>query len=179
VGEEAVERVEARLGDEETLAEALDEGFRDLDRLQPALAALLAQEVASRRDELAQSLGYFLFVAVFLAFREAFPSRLGQVDGDAVAAAVGSLEADEALRADDPDEVIDSDDVVAMGQPAVLRFVQEHLQEALDVLEDEADLDALDDVYRAILVEVIALSHAVAPPAGQEAEPVGTGEILA
>jgi hypothetical protein len=179
VAEDVVDRVEERLSDEETLAEALDAGFRDLDRLQPALAGLLAERVASRKDELAQSLGFFLFVAIFLVFREAFPTRLTEVDAEAVAAAVDSLEADEALRSDDPNEVIDSDDVVAMNQPAVLRFVQEHLQEALDVMEDEADLDALDEVYRALLVEVIALSHAVTPPARHDAGPAGTDEILA
>lgn len=156
---------------EEQLQSLLDDGYRDLDRRQPVLGAFLADEVSTRSDEMAQSLGYFLAVTVYLAFKEAFPTRLGEVDESSLQMAVDTLEADEELRANDPTEVLDSDDVVAISQPAVLNFVQHHLTEAIDQAGDDADLDDLDRIYRAVLVEVIALSHAVRSPNGEAGPP--------
>ena len=64
-------------------------------------------------------------------------------------------------------QAVGSDDVVAMGQPAVIEFVQHHVEEAIEQAEGEVELEQLDRVYRALLVEVIALSHAVAGPRGE------------
>lgn len=161
VDEHAVEAVEEALDVESGLQDALDDGYRLLDRKQPTLGAWLAEQVSQRGDELAQSLGYFLAVTVYLAFEEAFPTRLGTVDEGSLEVALGTLETDEEIRAEDPLEVLDSDDVVAMGQPAIIDYVQHHLQEALDQAGDRANIEDLDGIYRAILVEVIALSHAV------------------
>lgn len=167
VDEQSIDAVESILeDDEEDLQETLDSGYRELERKQPILANWLAEEVSHRSDEMAQSLGYFLVVTVFLAFREAFPTRLGQVDEGELKMALDTLETDEELRAQDPMEVLDSDDVVAMTQPALLDYVQHHLQEALAQAEEETDLEDMDRVYRAILVEVIALSHVVQGPPG-------------
>lgn len=166
VPDHTLRSVEETLGkEEEALQEVLDEGYRDLDRRQPALAAWLASEVSDCTDELAQSVGYFLAVSVFLAFQEAFPRRLGGVDEGALALAMATLEADEELRANDPLEPLESDDVVAMGQPAVLEFVQHHVREAIKQAGADSDVRDFDGVYRAVLVEVIALSHAVGSPA--------------
>jgi len=176
VDENAVGHLEESLAaNQDALQEMLDTGYRELDRQQPTLAQYLAAEVSGRSDELAQSVGYFLVVAVYLAFKEAFPTRLGSVDQDALRAALFSLETDEELRAEDPREVLDSDDVVAMGQPAVLEFVQHHLQEAVEQSGEDASLEDLDRIYRAVLVEVIALTHAVSSPTGS---PPGS-EVLA
>lgn len=167
VDERSVGMVEEELdGDEDELQEALDSGYRDLDRLQPILASYLAEEVAMREDELAQSVGYFLVVTVFRAFQEAFPTRLGEVDDDGLTAALTALETDEELRASDPSEGLDSDDVIAMGQPTLIEFVQHHMHEALEQAGDEANLEELDRIYRAVLIEIIALTHAVASPLG-------------
>lgn len=164
----AIDALEESLGEsEEGLQQALDAGYREMDRLQPHLAEWLAGQVSSRKDELAQSVGYFLAVTVYLAFREAFPTRLDTVDEVSLKLAIDTLSADEELRANDPSEVLESDDVVAMGQPAVLGYVQHHFDEALAQADDEVDLEAFDVVYRAILVEVIALSHAVRSPTGE------------
>lgn len=172
IGEEAIQAVEEQLGEDEgSLQDALDQGYRDLDRLQPALGTWVAEQVARRDDELVQSLGYFLTVAVFLVFREAFPRRLAEIDTGALQLALDMLAADEELRANDPTEVLDSDDVVAMGQPALLGFVQHHVEQALEQAEGELDLSDLDRIYRAILVEVIALSHAVDTPPGSPKAP--------
>lgn len=168
VDEMALDGLEASLGeDDEGLQEVLDAGYREMDRLQPHLAEWLAAEVSSEDDELAQSVGYFLVVTVYLAFREAFPTRLDEVDEAALNIALETLEVDEELRAADPTEVLESDDVVAMGQPAVLAYVQHHFDEAIAQADGDPDLDAFDTVYRAILVEVIALSHAVRAPDAQ------------
>jgi hypothetical protein len=167
VDEVAVSAVEETLGDEgEELQNALDAAYREMDRLQPPLARYLAEQVADQGDDLAQSVGYFLIVTVHMAFREAFPTRLRPVDEAAVQMAIDTLDADEELRKDDPTEAMESDDVVAMTQPALLHFVQHHLEQALEQAGEQPDLAAFDQVYRAVLVEVVALSHAVEPPDG-------------
>jgi hypothetical protein len=94
------------------------------------------------------------------------------VDEISLQLAIDTLSADEELRANDPTEVLESDDVVAMGQPIVLNYVQHHFDEALAQADDDVDLEAFDVVYRAILVEVIALSHAVRSPGGEAHEPI-------
>jgi len=173
VDEVALDGLEVYLGDEdENLQAALDSGYHEMDRRQPQLAEWLASQVSSRSDELAQSVGYFLVVTVYLAFREAFPTRLDAVDEASLALALATLEVDEELRASDPTEVFESDDVVAMGQPALVSYVQHHFDEALAQAQGSPDLEAFDVVYRGILVEIIALSHAVRAPEGRTQAPI-------
>ncbi|MFW6086676.1 MAG: hypothetical protein ACODAG_05675, partial [Myxococcota bacterium] len=151
VDERAVAVIEESLGDaQEDLQETLDRGYQELDRKQPVLGTWLADQVSSRNDELVQSLGYFLAVTVYMAFAEAFPTRLRQVDDGSLTMALDTLAADEELRADDPGEVFESDDVVAMGQPALLAFVQHHVEQALEQAGDDIDLSELDRIYRAV-----------------------------
>ncbi len=168
VDEDVIASVEASLEDDEkNLQESLDRGYSELDRLQPTIALWMADELSRMRDELVQSVGYFLSVTVYLAFREAFPTRLREVDEGMLQIAEATLTADEELRAEDPLEILDSDDVLAISQPSLVAYVQHHVGEALDQGEGEVDLDELDRVYRALLVQVIALSHAVASPTGE------------
>ncbi|MCA9603211.1 MAG: hypothetical protein KC417_14360, partial [Myxococcales bacterium] len=68
----------------------------------------------------------------------------------------------------DPTEVLNSDDVIALGQPVLIDFIQHHMREALEQAGDEPDLESLDRVYRAVLVEIMALSHAVTAPEGTD-----------
>jgi hypothetical protein len=167
VDDTAIQALEESLGqDRDDLQTVLDDGFREFDRKQSVLAQHLAGSVTAVQDELVQSLGYFLIVSVFLAFREAFPTRLGAVDNTALDIAKDTLETDEALRAADPLEVLESDDVIALGQPQLLDFIQHHIEEALDQAPEETDLEELDHIYRSVLIEVIALSHAVEAPVG-------------
>lgn len=168
VDEDVIASVEASLEDDEkNLQESLDRGYSELDRLQPTIALWMADELSRMGDELVQSVGYFLSVTVYLAFREAFPTRLREVDEGMLRIAEATLTADEELRAEDPLEILDSDDVLAISQPSLIAYVQHHVGEALDQGEGEVDLDELDRVYRALLVQVIALSHAVASPTGE------------
>lgn len=167
VREEVLSLVESQLEDDgDALQKRLDGAYRDMDRRQPELAEWLAEAVASRSDDLSQSLGYFLIVTVYMAFREAFPNRLSAIDGSHLALARETFDADAALRKDDPSEIVETDDVVAMTQPSLVQFIQHHLDEAIEQGGESPDLDSFDHVYRTVLVEVIALSHAVLPPDG-------------
>jgi hypothetical protein len=161
-----IEAVESALDEDGKLQNRLDLGYRELDRRQPTLSGWLSSELSVGHDETVQSLGYFLIIAVYLAFREAFPTRLHEVDDGSLQIALDTLTADEELRANDPTEILESDDVVAISQPSMVAFVQHHVQEALEQSKGELDLGELDRIYRAVLVQVIALSHSVASPAG-------------
>src|SRR5690606_32513130 len=100
-----------------------------------------------------------------------FPNRLEEVDEDALSVALATLSTDEELRALDPLEKLDSDDLIAMNQPAVVDFVQHHVREAFEQAEDDIPVEQLDRVYRAVLVQIIALSHAVISPSGVAGPP--------
>ena len=54
-----------------------------------------------------------------------------------------------------------------MGQPALLEFIQHHLEEAIEQSGKEEDLEAFDNIYRTLLVEVVTLSHAIHSPEGK------------
>jgi hypothetical protein len=177
VEEHPIEIVEGRLAvDELDVQRILDEGFQDLETRQPVLADWLAEVLARGQDELVQSLGYFLAVTIYQAFREAFPTRLVEIDAGGLELAIETLAFDEQLRRDDPAEIFETDDVIAMSQPHLLHFVEYHVGEAVSQGEGELSQDELDRVYRTILVEVVALSHAVASPSGHVGPP---SEILA
>ncbi|MEI8259758.1 MAG: hypothetical protein WCJ30_29180, partial [Deltaproteobacteria bacterium] len=161
---------EAELSESDDLEHRIDRAFVDLDARQPALAEYLSEQIDAITDETAQALGHFLGVAVHEAFSGAFGKRLSCVDEASVAVARGSLEADEELRRGSPDEVLESDDVVAISQPHMLAFVREQLDAVLEPDEDgdasDVDLESVHRVYRAVLIEIIALSQAVEAPAG-------------
>src|SRR6185369_9734675 len=110
-------------------------------------------------DETALALGYFLTLAIWLAFDAVFGSDLAVVTDTALSSVEEAFRLDEQIRLSDPAEAVDSDDVVAMEQPDVLTFVHEHVDSAL-----EANADDVDEVYRVVLIEVLALSYAVRAP---------------
>jgi len=157
--------IEADLADEdENARDRLDGAFSRFEATQPAIADLVANALGRPIDETALALGYFLTLAIWLAFERNFESRLGEVPEDELIAAEQSLALDEELRRVDPAEAVDSDDVVAMEQPDLLSFVHEHLDNALEAHAGEVDVDDVHSIYRVVLVEVLALSHAVRPP---------------
>jgi hypothetical protein len=167
-----IDEIERELeGESVVLQNKLDRLYGKLGQQQPVLSSFLSDELGEIEDELAQSLGYFLIAAVHMIFSEAFPSRLEEVDEDALALALATLSADEELRALDPLEKLDSDDLIAMNQPAVVDFVQHHVREAFEQADDDIPVTQLDRVYRAILVQIIALSHAVISPSGVAGPP--------
>ena len=169
-----LEDVEQGLADEgdETRAE-LDRSFARFEQTQPELAAQIAAVLAKPLDETALALGYFLSIAVWLAFERSFPSRVDRVTDEAIAATEAALALEEQLRAEHSSEPLDVEDVVAIEQPSVLAFINEHVDAALEVGDGdgEVDVDDVHSVYRAIVVMTLALSHAVRPVAGTRGRP--------
>lgn len=151
--------------DDDDSRKHLDEAFTRFEQTQPQLAERISTVLASPLDETALALGYFLTLAIWLAFDEVFGADLEEVSETALASVEEALSLDEQIRLSDPAEAVDSDDVVAMEQPDILAFVQEHLDAALEANANEVDVDDVQTIYRVVLIEVLALSYAVRPPA--------------
>ncbi|MBX3198180.1 MAG: hypothetical protein KF894_08550 [Labilithrix sp.] len=170
VGREVLERIEDELADGGLGAKSeLDDAFERFERTQPALAQHAADILARPLDETALALGYFLTIAVWLAFERAFGARLAEVSEDARNAADAALELEEQLRASHSNEPLELEDVMAIEQPAILAFVNEHVDAALEPQEGDArdvDVDDVHVVYRNVLVQTLALSHAVGSTTG-------------
>lgn len=168
--------VESELGDDDSeLGDALDR----FERTQRSLSKRAADLVARPLDETARALGYFLTIAVWLSFERTFGKRLSEVTQEQVEAAESALALEEELRAAHADEPLDLEDVMSMEQPAVIAFVHEYIDAALDPTEAEdlprdVDVDDVHAVYRLVLIQTLALSHAVDPPSGSR-----TRELLA
>jgi hypothetical protein len=147
----------------------LDDAFGRFERTQPALAANVAQVLSRPLDETALALGYFLTIAVWLAFERAFASRLREVADSELEAAETALKLEEELRATHASEPLDTDDVMAIEQPGILAFINEHVDAALEPTDTDArdvDVDDVHQVYRTVLIMTLALSHAVSPTSG-------------
>ena len=172
VGAAVLDAVERELAEDTNASrEDLDAAFVRFERTQPQLAERISDLLGKPLDETALALGYFLSIAIWIAFERTFAQRLRQVSADAIQATEDALSLEEELRAAHGEEPFDLDDVVALEQPAVLAFVNEHVDAALDVAarerdERDVDVDDVHSVYRAILVLTLALSHAVAPAGG-------------
>jgi hypothetical protein len=162
--------------DEEETEARLNEVFERFEAEQPMLAEHVGVALGRLRDDMALALGYFLTLVVWLSFDRAFGARLGRLDEISLRSVEEAFSLDEELRGADPAEAVESDDVVAMEQPHVLQFVNDHIDAALDVPDAPVDVDSVHRVYRLVLVEVLALSYAVAPPAGTS---VSSSEIYA
>lgn len=172
---EVLDDVEAWLGgaeeeepalDEEVSEHRLNDVFERFEREQPALARRIGGRLARTRDDVAVALGYFLCLSVWLAFDRHFGGRVKKVDDTAIESVDAALRLDEELRGEDASEAVDSDDVIAMEQPHVLAFVAEHIDAALEVHASDVDVDVVHATYRLVLIELLALSYAVAPPEG-------------
>jgi len=139
------------------------------EQTQAALAQLAALTLARPLDETALALGYFLTIAVWLGFERAFGARLCEVTDQELEAAQSALDLEEELRASHAHEPLDLDDVMAIEQPGVLAFVNEHVEAALEPGDGEpreVDVDDVHAVYRCVLIMTLALSHAVSPATG-------------
>jgi hypothetical protein len=163
----AVAAVRALLaGSDEQRRAFVRERFERLGVAHPGLARYLQGRLSPALDAAALALGQMLAVAVFLAFDSAPGLRLRPVDDDVVAASDAALGADEALRRSDPMDALDSEDIVAIEQPALVAFVNEHVGLTLERHAGSIDVDQVALVFRAILVEILALSQAVLAPPG-------------
>jgi hypothetical protein len=185
----ALEQIERGLADESAEARSeLDGAFARFEATQPELSDAISQVLSRPLDETALALGYFLSIAVWLAFERTFgPARLREVSCDALRATEEAIKLEEELRAAHGDEPLDLDDVVSIEQPNVLAFVHEHVDAALEPrpaggegeeAEEprEVDADDVHSVYRAIVLLTLCLSHAVLPVDGATR---GSRELMA
>lgn len=167
IGSGVLEQVRAALmTDSDDAQERLDDAFADFEEYQPALADYMATVLGRPLGDTILALGYFLSLAIWLAFQHGHGRALKKVTEDELSATKELLDLDETLRQTDASEALDTDDVIATEQPALLAFIREHIEATLDVQGDEMDLDELQVIYRAVLIETLALSYAVQPPAG-------------
>lgn len=160
-----LQKIQSDLADGGEIARGqLDRAFVRFESTQPQVADRVASALGKPMDETAMALGYFLTLAVWLAFDKSFEGRLGEVMADQLSAVEQSLSLDEELRRVDPAEAVDSDDVIAMEQPHLIAFVHEHVDNALRARGGDVDVDDVHAIYRVVLIEVLALSYAVSPP---------------
>lgn len=176
VGTTSLDEIEHELADDSAHArEELDEAFVRFESTQPHLADAISRMLSRPLDETALALGYFLSIAIWLAFERTFSeTRLREVSPDALEATEEAIKLEEELRAAHGDEPLDLDDVVSIEQPNVLAFVHEHVDAALDpsvrMAQEgqgrEVDVEHVHAVYRAIVLLTLCLSHAVVPVDG-------------
>ena len=185
-----LEQIERELADDSPHARAeLDGAFARFETTQPHLADAISHVLSKPLDDTALALGYFLSIAIWLAFERTFgEARLREVTEDAIDATEQAIKLEEELRAAQGDEPFDLDDVVSIEQPNVLAFVHEHVDAALDpALNDDSgagartedrdvDVDDVHCVYRAVVLLMLCLSHAVLPVDGATR---GSRELMA
>jgi hypothetical protein len=188
-----LEQIERELADDSPQSRGeLDGAFARFETTQPHLADAISNVLSKPLDDTALALGYFLSIAIWLAFERTFgDARLREVTEDAIDATEQAIKLEEELRAAHGDEPFDLDDVVSIEQPNVLSFVHEHVDAALDPAlhgergdtgstgraEDrEVDVDDVHSVYRAVVLLTMCLSHAVLPVDGATR---GSRELMA
>jgi hypothetical protein len=173
VDRELLDRIEDELAENGLSPKPdLDDAFGRFEQTQAALAQMAALTLARPLDETALALGYFLTIAVWLGFERAFGPRLAEVTEQELEAAQSALTLEEELRATHAHEPLELEDVMAIEQPGILAFINEHVEAALEPGDGEArearevDVDDVHAVYRSVLVMTLALSHAVSPVSG-------------
>lgn len=173
---DAIENELSRAG--ERADAILDAAFDRFEERQVELARHVGDVLDRPLDETATALGSFLSIVIFMAFERAFGERLEAVTTDALKATVDALSLEEELRARAPTEPLDLEDVVAHEQPGIMAFVHLHLEAALEEAAsgEDVDVDDVHLVYQTMLVQTLALSHAVAP---DERSKAGGTELLA
>jgi len=137
---------------------------------QPFVGRTVVERLAVPLDDVARGLGVHLVLTIFLAFEHAFGGRLRVVSEADWERAELLWTTDEGLRKADPTACLESDDVVATFQPELTGYARGLLEDTIAQQDEAVDLDDLDGVYRLALLEVIALSYAVAPPEAGEAD---------
>lgn len=150
------------LGDSSALTRVLDEGFRAMERNQPSLAEFVSNELAQVEGPRLSAIAYFLSVLVHQSFDEAFGARVGCVPASDLAQVVDSLVTDGELRTQG-DTVTYSEDAIALGQPALVALLRSEIDRVLDEAPDESRTREVDTLYEMLLVELLALTGAIAP----------------
>ena len=163
VDEATVVQVVQRVTHEDDAVPVLEAAFDRLERRQPAMAGWLADELGRANELGAQTLTYFLFLIVFMAFDEAFGGRLAEVKRNDLAVTFDRLAADGELRDTATSGESYSEDVVSLAQPAIMTLIHGEMERALDAASAAGQALDVDPIVEALLIEVLALSAAVAP----------------
>jgi hypothetical protein len=151
------------LGDPSALTALLDDGFRDMEARQPHLAEYVSNELALAEGPRISAIAYFLSVLLHQTFDEAFGSRVGRVQQVDLEQTVDRLVTDGELRTRSTDRVSYSEDAIALGQPALVSVLRSELDRALEDAPEESKSPSIDTLYEMLLVELLALTNAVAP----------------
>ncbi len=151
------------LADPEALTAALDDGFRTMEQRQPELAEFMSAELSLVDGPRPQALAYFLSVLVYLAFEEAFGARLSTVCRVDITQTQDSLVTDGELRSGGAAGASYSEDAIAMGQPALIQLLRSEVDRAVEEAPEEVAWQRMDAIYETLLVELLALTHAVVP----------------
>ncbi len=161
----ALSDVEESLADDDIDSRhRLDDAFARFEQSQPALAERIANALSIVHDETALALGYFLTLSVWMSFDATFASDLKEVGETELNGVEEAYSLDEQLRLADPAEALDTDDVIAMEQPHIMTFVNDHIDAALEANDHTADVDDVHAIFRVVLIEVLALSYSVRAP---------------
>ena len=100
IGARLLEQVERDLADTtDAVRVDLDAAFVRFESTQPHLSDRVTSVLGRPLDETALALGYFLAIAVWLAFERAFPDRIDLVTEEALKATEDALTLEEELRA--------------------------------------------------------------------------------
>jgi hypothetical protein len=154
----------------------LDRAFERFEESQPALSRHVGDILGRPLGEATTALGFFLSLAVWMAFDRCHGSSLNSISTDELRSTRELVSLDENLRESEPTEPLETDDVIAMEQPALVQFVHEHIEATLDLRGKAVDADELQMIYRMVLIEMLALSYAIKTPTGF---PVSKAEALA
>ena len=150
-------------GEQRPLQEELQSAFLLLERGQPALAEYLTAELSEIDRPAAQALTYFLSLVIYLAFEEAFPGRVSPIGATEVRRTLGRLLLDGELRHGGAAGETYSEDLIALGQPALVQMIRSEVDSALAQATEATAYEDVDPMVEMLLLEILLLSHAVAP----------------
>lgn len=164
------------LDEQEESQERLDLALERLDQTQPIVSQQLSEIFERPFNDATLALGYFLCISVWMSFDLCHGRSLKTVSQEEWQATCALVELDESLRKEDPAEAFETDDLIAYEQPALVRFIRQQMESALDHHGENLPLRDVQAIYRLALVELLALSYAVRAPVGY---PLSKSEILA
>jgi hypothetical protein len=147
--------------DQTALRAGLRGGFGSMERRHPDLAMHLAEQVSDLEHDKAQGLAFFLAVLVYDSFQEAFGRRLGAVTEMDLERARTQLLLDGEVRGSGAAGDSYSEDLLTLGQPALVRLIRGELDRALDEAQLPQDSTYADQLFETLLLEILVLSQAV------------------
>lgn len=167
LSEHAISRVREQLLEENAHSEAaLDEAFDGFEDAQKPLADHVGEVLGGSLSDTLLAVGYFLSLTIWLTFQRSIGSELQTISQDELHSTMELFALDEELRQGRPHDPLDTDDVVAMEQPALVQLVHEHIKKVLDQEGSEVNAEHVRKIYRMLLIEILSLSYAVRAPAG-------------